>query len=56
MTSKQRTTASKKASRRKEASLARLNELIAEATVDAYDDSEQVTGFYTMFEEHLAFR
>lgn len=54
MTSKPRTTVSKKAARRKEPSPARLNELIAEATVDAYDDSEQMTGFYTMFEEHLA--
>jgi hypothetical protein len=54
MTSKPRTTASKKASRRKEPSPARLDELIADATVDAYDDSEQMTGFYTMFEEHVA--
>lgn len=27
--------------------------LIAEATVDAYNESEQLVGFYTMFEEHL---
>jgi hypothetical protein len=27
--------------------------MIAEATVDCYNDSECVTGFYTMFEEHL---
>ncbi|HEY3447843.1 MAG TPA: calcium-binding protein [Myxococcales bacterium] len=33
---------------------ARLDELIAEATVDAYDESEQMTGFYTMLDEHLA--
>jgi len=28
--------------------------MIEEATVDAYDDSEQATGWFTMFEEHLA--
>jgi hypothetical protein len=33
---------------------AALNALIAEATVDCYNDSECVTGFYTMLEEHLA--
>jgi hypothetical protein len=27
--------------------------MIAEATVDAYDESEQATGWFTMFEEHL---
>lgn len=27
--------------------------LVEEATVDAYDESEQVTGLYTMLEEHL---
>jgi hypothetical protein len=31
-----------------------LDALIEEATVDAHDESEQVTGFYTMMEEHLA--
>lgn len=31
----------------------RLDKLIQEATVDCYDDSEQMTGFYTMLEEHL---
>jgi hypothetical protein len=30
-----------------------LDELIAEATVDCYDDSECVTGFHAMLEEHL---
>jgi len=34
-------------------SAARLDALIEEATVDAYDESEQATGFYTMLEEHL---
>jgi hypothetical protein len=27
--------------------------MIEEATVDAYDESEQATGWYTMFEEYL---
>jgi hypothetical protein len=30
-----------------------LDQLIEEATVDAYGDSEQITGFYTMIEENL---
>lgn len=33
---------------------AKLDELIEEATVDCYNDSEQVTGLFTMIEEHLA--
>jgi hypothetical protein len=33
---------------------ARLDALIEEATIDAYDESEQRTGFYTMLENHLA--
>ena len=32
---------------------ARLAEMIEEATVDAYDESEQAMGWFTMFEEHL---
>jgi hypothetical protein len=35
-------------------SRAALDELVAEAVVDAYNDDEQVTGLYTMIEEHLA--
>jgi calcium binding protein len=31
----------------------RLAEMIEEATVDAYDESEQATGWYTMFEQYL---
>lgn len=31
----------------------RLAEMIEEATVDAYDESEQATGWFTMFEEHV---
>ena len=30
-----------------------LDEMIEEATVDAYGSSEQITGFYTMLDEHL---
>jgi hypothetical protein len=30
-----------------------LAEMIEEATVDAYGPSEQISGFYTMLEEHL---
>lgn len=35
-------------------SRARLETLIEQATVDAYGDSEQRVGFYTMIDEHLA--
>ena len=34
-------------------SKARLDELVEEAMVDAYGESEQVTGFYTMMENDL---
>ncbi|HJX66492.1 MAG TPA: calcium-binding protein [Polyangia bacterium] len=54
MPNKPKKFAPRKSSRRNEHSPARLDELIAEATVDAYDDSEQITGFHTMFEEHLS--
>jgi hypothetical protein len=27
--------------------------MVEEATVDAHDEAEQATGWYTMFEEHL---
>ena len=54
MAIKTRPAASKKASHRKALSAAKLDALIEEATVDAHDESEQTTGFYTMFEEHLA--
>ncbi|HEX3905190.1 MAG TPA: calcium-binding protein [Polyangia bacterium] len=45
----------KKAGHRKPPRLskARLDEMIEEATVDAYGESEQATGWFTMFEEHL---
>jgi hypothetical protein len=35
-------------------SKARLAAMIEEATADAYGDSEQTTGWYTMLEGHLA--
>lgn len=34
---------------------AKLDEMVDEATVDCYNASEQVTGLYTMIEEHLSF-
>ena len=40
--------------RHKGLSKARLAEMIEEATVDAYGESEQVTGWFTMLEQHLA--
>jgi len=32
---------------------AKIDEMIEEATVDAYGESEQVTGFFTLLEEQL---
>ena len=49
-----RTPASPKAKLRKGRSASRLDALIEEATVDAYDESEQKAGFFTMLENHLA--
>ena len=34
--------------------VAQLEQLIEDATVDAYGESEQATGFLTMIEEHIA--
>jgi hypothetical protein len=31
-----------------------LDAMIEEATVDAYNDEEQITGLFTMLDEHLA--
>jgi len=43
------------ASRRSDGpSEAKLDEMIAEAIVDAYGESEQILGFYTMIEDNLA--
>jgi hypothetical protein len=38
---------------RRNPSPARLDEMIEEATVDAYGESEQVVGFFTVLEERL---
>ena len=40
--------------RTEKVSTARLDEMIEEATVDCYNDSEQATGLFTMLEENLA--
>ena len=40
--------------RRRQLSTARLEAMIEEATVDAYGESEQRAGFYTMMEDDLA--
>ena len=48
------TPASPKAKRRKSRSASRLDALIEKATIDAYDESEQKAGFFTMLENHLA--
>ncbi len=48
--SSQRNTARKNLRRNK----AHLDALIAEAIVDAYNESEQTVGFYTMMENNLA--
>jgi hypothetical protein len=45
--------ASNKKPRATKVSEAKLDALIAEATVDAYDESEQMIGFHTMLDEHL---
>lgn len=54
MTRARKATAGKMQRRRKNYSAAMLDTLIEEATVDAYDDSEQKAGFFTMLENHLA--
>jgi len=40
-------------SRRQTISNTKLDELIEEATVDCYNEAEQITGLFTMIEEHL---
>jgi hypothetical protein len=49
-----RPTAPKPATRRPNLSLQQLDVLVAEATVDAYGDDEQLTGLYMLVEVHLA--
>lgn len=46
-------TAAKQQRRGKGMSTARIEEMIEEATVDAYGESEQTVGFYTMLEGNL---
>jgi uncharacterized protein (UPF0262 family) len=41
-------------SKRPRLSAARLDELIAEATVDCYNEEEQLTGLFTLIEDNLA--
>jgi hypothetical protein len=52
MTFRKKTT--KQRGRSKGPSNARLDEMIEEAIVDAYGESEQIVGFYTMLEDNLA--
>jgi hypothetical protein len=47
-------TSRRKKSQGKGVSKARLDELIEEAIVDAYNESEQAVGFHTMLDEHFA--
>jgi c-di-GMP-related signal transduction protein len=44
---------SKRQKPRRSLSKAKLDEMIAEATVDAYGDSEQIMGFFCLLEERL---
>ena len=44
----------KRRQRQRPPSAARRDELIQQATVDAYDESEQAIGFHSMLDEHLA--
>ena len=46
--------ARRKMSMKPRISKARPGAMIEEATVDCHDESEQVTGWFTMLEEHLA--
>ena len=48
-----RRVAGKKRTRATKTSDAELDSLIEEATVDAYDESEQIMGFHNMFDENL---
>ena len=44
---------SKRQLHRRSLSLAKLDEMIEEAIVDAYGESEQIVGFFTLLEERL---
>jgi hypothetical protein len=54
MASSNKKTAAKRRRRSKGPSDAKLDEMIEEAIVDAYGESEQTVGFYTMLEDNLA--
>ena len=45
---------SRASQRRRRLGKPRLEALIAQATVDAYGESEELGGFYTMIDDHLA--
>ena len=45
---------SKRQPNRRSLSLAKLDEMIEEATVDCYNESEQVCGLFTMLEDNIA--
>jgi hypothetical protein len=49
------TTAPRAATRRPNLFQQQLDAMVAEATVDAHDYDEQLSGLYTLIEEHLAF-
>ncbi len=53
MTSRKKKTPAKRQERSKGPSAAKLDKMIEEAIVDAYGESEQTVGFYTMLEDNL---
>jgi hypothetical protein len=53
MAGQKRTTPKSRGPRTSRLSKARLDLLVEAATVDAYNDDEQVMGLFTMIEEHL---
>ena len=54
MTASKKKTSAKRQGHSKGPSDAKLDEMIEEAIVDAYGESEQTVGFYTMLEDNLA--
>ena len=53
MARRKKKTTAKRQRRSKSPSAAKLDEMIEEAIVDAYGESEQTVGFYTMLEDNL---
>jgi hypothetical protein len=53
MTRVKRAGAGNRKLRAKKLAKVKLDELIKQATVDAYDQSEQMVGFHTMLQDHL---